>query len=161
MGQGVYSLNSQCSLGPEQRRRSGHCTRSEKTPKPTAAPLWQVTPSSPTPRSGLSQNRHDGQFRHRGHAKIARRVTLSQAPSLRKIRIGDHMRDSPPREEGRYGQSSRNVRRVAIDAQGRSVGDAFDEAVWSRHPDAGVKSRGRCSRSDGGYKARYAEESAE
>jgi hypothetical protein len=63
-------------------------------------------------------------------------------PFLRKIRNGGHMRDSPPRDEGRYGQSSRNVRRVAMDAIGaqrRSARDAFDEAVWSRHPDAGVK----------------------
>jgi len=28
----------------------------------------------------------------------------------------------------------------AVGAQGRSACDASDEAVWSRHPDAGVKS---------------------
>jgi len=38
--------------------------------------------------------------------------------------------------------------------------DAFDKAVWSRHPDAGVKFRG-FPRGDGDYKARYAEESTE
>jgi hypothetical protein len=45
----------------------------------------------------------------------------------------------------------------AIGAQRRSARDAFDEAVWSRHPDAGVK----LVKGDGDYKARYAEESTE
>jgi hypothetical protein len=65
-------------------------------------------------------------------------------PLLLKTRNRCHIRDSPPRDEGRYGQSSRDVRRVAVDAVGaqrRSAHDAFDEAVWSRHPDAGVKLR--------------------
>jgi hypothetical protein len=71
-------------------------------------------------------------------------VVLFCRSFLLLLKIGKrcHIRDSPPREEGRYGQSSRNVRRVAvdaIDAQRRSARDAFDEAVWSRHPDAGVK----------------------
>jgi len=37
----------------------------------------------------------------------------------------------------------------AIGAQGRSARDAFDEAVWSRHPDAGVNSRVKKAREDG------------
>src|SRR5579859_8288880 len=85
---------------------------------------------------------HDGQFPHVRHAQIARRVTLSQFLLLLKNRSCGYMRGTPPRHEGRYGQSSRNVRRDAMDArsaQGRSAHDASDEAVWSRHPDAGVK----------------------
>jgi hypothetical protein len=52
-----------------------------------------------------------------------------------------HIRRIPPLYEGRYGQSSRNVRRGAVDASGarRCARGASDEAVWSRHPDAGVK----------------------
>ena len=45
----------------------------------------------------------------------------------------------------------------AIDAQGRSTCDAFDEAVWSRHPDAG----GKLARATVAKEARYAEESTE
>jgi hypothetical protein len=60
----------------------------------------------------------------------------------RNTQISDTFRAIPPRHEGRYGQSSRNVRPGCggrVDAQGRSARDASDEAVWSRHPDAGVK----------------------
>jgi hypothetical protein len=60
----------------------------------------------------------------------------------RQIRITFHV--SPPRQEGRSGRSSRNVRRVAMDAFVRpdeAPRDASGEAVWSWHPDAGVKLR--------------------
>jgi hypothetical protein len=69
-----------------------------------------------TSQNGLMQNQHDGQFAHGSRAQIARRVTLSQ--SLLLLKIGNHpiLPNSPPREEGRYGQSSPNVRRVAVDA---------------------------------------------
>ena len=106
----------------------------------------------------------DGQLTHIRHAQIARRVTLSHHFCIAEIANRLHIPRIPPRHEGRYGQSSRNVRRVAVDAIGvqrRSARDAFDEAVWSRHPDAGVKFRGHFPRSDGDYKARYAEESTE
>jgi hypothetical protein len=82
---------------------------------------------------------------------------------LLKIVNRCHIRDSPSRQEGRYGQSSRNVRRVAmdaVDAQRRSAGDAFDKAVWSRHPDAGVKPA-KSLQATVTKKARYAEESTE
>ena len=49
----------------------------------------------------------------------------------------------------------------AVGAQRRSARDAFDEAVWSRHPDAGVNPWGSRTRGDGDYRARYAEESTE
>jgi hypothetical protein len=63
---------------------------------------------------------------------------------LQKSANQNYIDPSPPRQEGRYGRSSRNVRRVAMDAigaPGRGAPDASDEAVWSWHPDAGVKSQ--------------------
>jgi hypothetical protein len=88
------------------------------------------------------QNRHNGQFAHRGHAKIARRVTLSQRPVLAEnqnmvpyarqpaSRRGT-LRPIVTKREAGCGGRHRRAR--------RSARDAFDEAVWSRHPDAGVK----------------------
>src|SRR5689334_9057632 len=72
----------------------------------------------------------------------------------------------PPRQEGRYGQSSPNVRRDAVDASSdahvfvRTNGAAADgEVVWSWRPDAGAKSCGHDPRGDGGKKARFPRES--
>jgi len=44
---------------------------------------------------------------------------------------------------------------------GRVTPLADGEAVWSWHPDAGVKSLGDDPEGDGGYQARHTEESAE
>jgi hypothetical protein len=87
----------------------------------------------------------DGQFGHGRHAQIARRAILSHYFGIVEIGKSEiysvpsclDMRDVRP--------SSRYVGRVAMDAIGaqrRSARDASDKAVWSRHPDAGVKLAG-------------------
>jgi len=59
----------------------------------------------------------DGQSAHARHAQTARRAILSQVSAL--VPSGKSpacFRASRLDEEGRYGQSSRNVRRDAVDA---------------------------------------------
>jgi hypothetical protein len=84
---------------------------------------------------------HDGQFAHIRHAQIARRVILSRPAAIAEKQKSPHSPAIPPQHEGRYGRSSRNVRRGCDGRKARKdeARDAFDEAVWSRHPDAGVK----------------------
>jgi hypothetical protein len=63
----------------------------------------------------------------------------------------------PARHEGRYGQSSRNVRRGAVDvwtAHDERRSHAYGEIAWSRCPDAGIKSWVMIQ-DDGGYQARH------
>jgi hypothetical protein len=99
---------------------------------------------------------HDGQFTHAGHAQIARRANLSQLSALASSgKSKASFRASRLDEEGRYGRSSRNVGRDAVDAtmscahevagrvQTRERSrkacktngiDAYGEVVWSWHP---------------------------
>jgi hypothetical protein len=63
---------------------------------------------------------------------------------LQKSVNQNYIPGQPASPRGTFRPIVTNVRRVAMDAvgaQGRSAGDAFDKAAWSRHPDAGVKSR--------------------
>src|SRR5262249_51822561 len=81
------------------------------------------------------QIQHDGQFAHVRHAQIARRATLPQPPAIAEKRKSIHIRPSPSRHEGRYGRSSRNVRRVAMDADGAQDDARGKRSTKPRGPD--------------------------
>jgi len=74
---------------------------------------------------------------HSHHAQIARRVTLSHRFGIAETPASAPLSPIPPRHAGRFGRSSRHVRRVAMDAQ-----VAPDE----RGPVQSAKSRGADAR---------------
>ena len=87
----------------------------------------------------------DGQSPHTPHAQIARRANLPHASALATSgKSQRHFRPSRLDEEGRFGRSSRYVRRGAVDAMARetSVAGADGEVVWSWPPDAEAKVAG-------------------